>query len=1724
MVEYGSSFDPNGKNNKAIENCIIARTDVYKDLYDEELWLLFKEEFTLWTEQHLRQAPLPTLFKLRSTLRSNGIYVIKNRDHPAISLAAAAVQDDMHEWTENEVIRLIQHRELLNSPNLNLAHGEAIQRLQNSTNRPLQQNTRFEQPETPTPQPAAPPGPITRQRSQLLQAPESTPMPSSHFFNPTTPGATTAYAPIMLSTTPGHQYDNESYAPQPPPGTPPNDMQQQPPVIPYAVSFANIQKGIKDEMKYSGHEDSFDQSYSIFLRHCRYNGINDPGAQNDALLYMLKGEALRVYLDNIDDWNRRRISAASEIKNNFENETHLRHIQGQWEITTLPYIIERNPDKSISECLEILLTRLRFLYNKLRPESRNEVIYHSKLLSATRTVQACHQATGKPSHTVAGVIQDLRESVSVHEDTKRTAQPVQHVAEALYTDRRYHNRQSRSPYRGCNSRGNSRPRDSHSRDRYDRRSQSTTAPRICIVCHKPDCWSTNHTAEERAAARKRDFKKYDAYMAQSEGRALAPNSQDDDTDNAFIRFLTEVDTPSTYEVPEREVKGSTPATLHFTVATPEHPKFARKLAAELANRSAAHFLSSLFNITGNITAPTDNDDDTALTTISQFSAQIVPEYSFLTESRYSSNTFMGILLDTGASQYSTAGYAQYLAYRKTVKGVVLDQSKAGQATIQFGPGEPLSSLGTVDVDTPIGTIQFHVIEAMTPFLLSLKDMDNLDIFFDNTKNIVVRREPYMTAPVVRRFGHPFLMWDYSLASFLTESFDTDTCFLTDTELRRLHRRFGHPSVGRLHKLLTRAGHDADTEALEYITKFCHHCQIHGKSPGRFRFTVRDDVEFNHSIIVDVMYIDGKPVLHIVDEATRFNAACWLANISSKHIWDMIRMIWIDMYLGPPDFIVTDAGKNFTSKEFAQHATSIGTIVATVPVEAHWSIGTVERYHAVLRRSYEIIKEELPEASPEIALQMAVKSVNDTTGPNGLTPTLLLFGAYPRMTEYDPPAPTITQRAAAIQKAMTEVRQLRARRQVANAINTRNGPSSTLVHRLPINSDVLVWREGGTNRSGKWTGPYKLLAIENETCTVELSSGPTNFRSTVVKPYNKEDNDAGDTHNNDQADDNEAIHDTTPEVIPSLSPPTPTVATPEPQPDNTRIERPRRQVRPSARWNDDLERFEHYLQPDAILERFVIYLQYDDSRRVEVNGLLEGGVFIGVDAEDIPPGTRLFTMRFVDEVKNPGTDKAYEKSRLVVQAYNDEDKVHVLTQSPTIQRPSQRIVICIGISKEDTSFYIRDITQAYIQSTTLLNRDFYIRIPPGLAQYFPGYEFLKAVRPLYGIPEAGNHWFRTYHRHHTEKLGMETSTYDPCLLHCTDPEQGFGVIGMQTDDTLIVADDTFAAREEEEVKRAKLICKPREHLTSEKPLKFNGAIITEDCQGIAITQERTISHIRLVQDAPADTITSRGKVRKNASPREQYVAQRALGAYIASVSQPEAAFDLSYAAQTTSPGKDDIKALNNRLQWQQENPKRGLHFVKINLQSARLFAFVDASFANNKDYSSQIGYVIVLADEENNANILHWSSIKCKRITRSVLASETYAMAHGFDAAAVIKSTITQLLHLTEPLPLVVCTDSKSLYECLVKLGTMQEKRLMIDLMCLRQSYERQEITEVRWIDGDSNPADAMTKNKPCRALQELIDTNKLNVNINGWVERSSMPRTAESKAVKFATPLISQAT
>ncbi len=165
----------------------------------------------------------------------------------------------------------------------------------------------------------------------------------------------------------------------------------------------------------------------------------------------------------------------------------------------------------------------------------------------------------------------------------------------------------------------------------------------------------------------------------------------------------------------------------------------------------------------------------------------------------------------------------------------------------------------------------------------------------------------------------------------------------------------------------------------------------------------------------------------------------------------------------------------------------------------------------------------------------------------------------------------------------------------------------------------------------------------------------------------------------------------------------------------------------------------------------------------------------------------------------------------------------MTQSSIIQRVSQRLIICLVVSLSQMKLYLRNITQTDVQFRFNLNRDFYVQSSFELIKLM-SISFkciLKMIKSLYEMSKADNHWFKTYHDHHTDKLNMISFTYNSCLLYIIIFIQiNLRIMSMQTDDTLILVDQSFAVVKEEAIHSAKLMIKTREQLISNYSLKFN----------------------------------------------------------------------------------------------------------------------------------------------------------------------------------------------------------------------------------------------------------------------------------------------------------------
>ena len=1346
----------------------------------------------------------------------------------------------------------------------------------------------------------------------------------------------------------------------------------------FSRELTNMEKMYAGKEKYSGKtgEMCFALALPIFLE-CCVKAELPSHAYPLAFSTMLKDEALSYYYMNLHGKGVDTATLIKVLTAQFEGPEQTRTKLTEWNFTSLRQQILLHPERSWADTFKDMVDNLKVVQRSLDITYQTPKVLIDKITASVADIPVCATALLVSYVGVSGLTNNIT-SALINDDMARTAEKIRPLGRELSASINYTDRTFREDKNPSSSRNNSRNDFRKLRNNTNIYSRKKT----CYICREPGCWSTKHTKDEQEQMRKTFTKKYpqktyQAFLADYEGEEDDNHTliQDECSDNEY--FLC----------------GSSSVN--------------KELASSYYNDLIQHTLQHAMS-----------------------GSQI-----FYSLSRYTSDVFRGVLVDTGAATISTVGLGQAKVFMKEF-GVQMD-TNSPPTMAKFGKGKAISQ-GTLAVETPVGKMIFYVVDADIPFLLCLQDLDRSGYYYNNQTDLVTyKNNTKPPIPITRIFNHPFMVWG-----------PVSIAYLTEPELRQLHRRFGHPSVDRLVKLLEKTNHEdpQNRQVLKDITAYCEFCQKHSRSPGRFKFSLKDEdnTYFNYALVVDVMYIEGDPVLHVVDQGTSFQAGRWLQSISAKHTWDMLRLCWIDVYTGPPEVIIHDAGTNFDSVEFRESSTALGIQTKCVPVEAPQSVGLVERYHAPLRRAYMIITQELKDQaiSKEMKLQMAFKAINDTAGYNGLVPTLLVFGAYPRISSLDAPSVTTMERARVIKLAMKEVMKIRANRQITDALQQRNGPQ-TAVHEWPVGSSVLVWRI----HQKKWTGPYRLLSIEGETCSVLVDDKPTSFRSTIVKPFKIK---------------SPSVPDFTPPVVETV------VVTP-PQ--------PRRSPRFTAA---QLTVF----TPGSLTQpppspNFIA------SRRKELNGLLERGVFKVCHKGEVPDKTRIFGSRFVDTLKFPGTDKAFEKSRLVVQAYNDKGKKDYLLQAPTIQRSSQRLILTASLARGD-EIWVRDVTQAYTQAKTKLMRRIFIKAPKemDLEDDF----LIEVILPLYGVPEAATHWFGTIVTHYSEELKMLPSTFDACLMYRSD---GSALVGLQTDDSLISATPAFMIEEEAALQKANFIAKPVEKLTEDHPLDFNGFVIQKKGITLEITQKKQVAAIKLLTKE---------------FTKAEYVSQRARGAYVATVSQPQAAFDLSYAAQVTNPTWEDAQFLNKRLHWQMQGS--GLTFVKLDPDSLRIMAFVDASFANNNDHSSQIGYVIVLADESGAANVVHWQSIKCKRVTRSVLASELYALVLGFDISATLKSTSDQIFSCSpqenRKIPLIMCTDSLSLYDCLTKLGTTLEKRLMIDILSIRQSYERREIAEILWIAGDSNPADSMTKSKPCEALQQMIDSNKLDLRVQKWVERAEI--------------------
>ncbi len=137
-----------------------------------------------------------------------------------------------------------------------------------------------------------------------------------------------------------------------------------------------------------------------------------------------------------------------------------------------------NENKSMNECLQLLIKELRHLQHGLGSTLRIDEFIHNKLVNACQKIPAYQYACFKPSDTLTELINDLKSSITTYQKAHFIEFSFFIEFITLFTDRRYHrNFQSRINQ-------NREQRREYQNRRYQ--SQRRTEKK-CFVCQKEEC-------------------------------------------------------------------------------------------------------------------------------------------------------------------------------------------------------------------------------------------------------------------------------------------------------------------------------------------------------------------------------------------------------------------------------------------------------------------------------------------------------------------------------------------------------------------------------------------------------------------------------------------------------------------------------------------------------------------------------------------------------------------------------------------------------------------------------------------------------------------------------------------------------------------------------------------------------------------------------------------------------------------------------------------------------------------------------------------------------------------------------------------------------------------------------------------------------------------------------------------------------------------------------------
>lgn len=444
-----------------------------------------------------------------------------------------------------------------------------------------------------------------------------------------------------------------------------------------------------------------------------------------------------------------------------------------------------------------------------------------------------------------------------------------------------------------------------------------------------------------------------------------------------------------------------------------------------------------------------------------------------------------------------------------------------------------------------------------------------------------------------------------------------------------------------------------------------------------------------------------------------------------------------------------------------------------------------------------------------------------------------------------------------------------------------------------------------------------------------------------------------------------------------------------------------------------------------------------------------------------------------------------RARLVARGF--EEETNSPRDSPTVGKSAVRMLLAIAASK-GWRVKTTDIKSAFLQSRQL-DREVYIKPPPE-ADVLPG-RIWRLLKCLYGLNDAARQFYNSV-VDELNLLGCIQATLDPALFYKFDSSgELVGLLVSHIDDFLHAGEGVFDTEVMAGLRNRFLAGKLEEdHFT------YIGFTVKRDKLGILLDQNKYVEDIHLENISPGRSAQKCDNL--NERERTQYRSIAGCINWVVRGTRPDAAFEFLDISTKFNRAKveDLVQAVKVVKKIKGENS--AILFPDLGIvQGWRILIFTDAAHANLCDgVSSSMAFVVFLMGEKGCCP-LSWRANKIHRVVRSTLAAEALSLQEGIEEAVYIKSMLQEVLgNAKTELPIVAYVDNKSVVEAIYSTKMVDDRRLRIDIAAIKQYLVRREVDAVRWVPGDDQLANCLTKKGASgKQLLCIFQTGKMSLDV-----------------------------